>query len=491
MATRKSISEMVQKKRRPIRVVQFGEGNFLRGFVDYMLDVANEKGFFDGSVAVVKPISYGNLDAFREQDCIYTLSLKGKQDGRTVEERRIITSIDRAVGAYEEYETYRALCELPELRFIVSNTTEAGIVYDPSDSFELTPPNTYPGKLTKFLYERFSSFHGDPQKGVVLLPVELIERNGAKLKECVLAYVDQWNLGDAFRSWLLTSCLFCSTLVDRIVTGYPREEAPGLCDAWGYADRLIDTGEPFALWVIESDRADEVARLLPLDKAGFQVVFTDDLRPYRERKVRILNGAHTATVLAAYLAGKDIVRECMEDAVTRALMERVVYEEIAPTVPLPEDEVLRFARSVFERFENPFIRHSLLSISLNSVSKWKARLLPSFRDRYAQTGSLPQYLTFSFAALLAFYTGERGEDGAYYGRRGEERYRIQDDQPALDFFAAHSALSPEEYAAAAAAQESFWGEDLGRYPGFVEAVAAHLTLIREKGMTEGLKALLG
>lgn len=233
-------------KNAPERVLQFGEGNFLRAFADYWFDMANEKAGWNGKCVLVQPIAQGLTQLINRQEGLYTLYLRGRQNGEKVDAKRVVSSVSRCLNPYEkqDYDAMMDVAAGEALEYIVSNTTEAGIVYDPSDSFELTPPNTYPGKLTKFLYERFSFFHGDPQKGVVLLPVELIERNGAKLKECVLAYVDQWNLGDAFRSWLLTSCLFCSTLVDRIVTGYPREEAPGLCDAWGYEDRLIDTASP-------------------------------------------------------------------------------------------------------------------------------------------------------------------------------------------------------------------------------------------------------
>lgn len=484
-----TVDRRVKKKKRPVRIVQFGEGNFLRGFVDYMVDVADEKGVFDGSVAIVKPIEAGGLDAFREQDCVYTLILRGGMEGRPSVEKRIVTNVDRAVDAYGEYERFMELARLESLRFVVSNTTEAGIAYDGTDSFSLRPPKSYPGKLTKFLYERYRAFWGDPNRGMILLPVELIESNGKKLKECVLRLSRLWGLEEGFLRWTEKSCVFCSTLVDRIVTGYPRDEAEKLQKELGYADRLLDTAEPFALWVIESDRPELVEREFPLDRAGLPVVYTRDQTPYRERKVRILNGAHTSTVPGAYLAGFDYVGDCMKDAAVRGFMERAVYGEIVPTVRLPRAEVVRFADSVFERFENPFIRHSLLAITLNSVSKWRTRVLPSLKDSLAQTGSLPRCLTFSFAALLKFDSSERLENGALIGERDGVPYRILDDASVLSFFRESSGLPEGELARKAAGRADFWGGDLSLLPGFCGLVSEDLALIREKGMREAMRTV--
>ena len=394
-------AKMIQKTERPIKVIQFGEGNFLRAFVDYMIDVANEAGVFDGSIAIVKPISFGSLEMFEKQDNLYTVVLRGKENGQTVSDSRIVTSVSKVMDCKDDYEDYMGLAKLETLRFVVSNTTEAGIVLDKNDSMEGLPA-TYPGKLTKFLYERYLSFDGAMDKGLIILPVELIENNGGKLKECVLALCDCWELPAEFKNWVKEACVFCSTLVDRIVTGYPRNEVAAICEELGYQDNLVDVGEPFGLWVIESDK--DISKELPLDKAGLPVVFTDNQKPYRERKVRVLNGAHTSSVLAGYLYGLDIVRDCMHDEIMGKFIRQVVMDEIVPQVPLPLEEVKAFAASVFERFENPFIDHALLSISLNSVSKWKARVLPSFKDHVASKGELPRLITFSLAALFAFYS---------------------------------------------------------------------------------------
>ncbi len=462
---------------RPIRVVQFGEGNFLRAFADYMIDIANEKGVFDGNIAIVKPIAFGNLERFENQDNLYTVVLRGKENGETVNDKRIITSVSKVLDAAKDYNEYMALSELDCLRFIISNTTEAGIVLDKNDSMDALP-SSYPGKLTKFLYNRYIKFGADASKGLIILPVELIENNGGKLRECVLALSDIWNLPTEFKAWVENDNIFCSTLVDRIVTGYPGAEAASkIYDEIGYTDDLIDVGEPFALWVIESDK--DISGEFPLDKAGLPVVFTDNQKPYRERKVRVLNGAHTSSVLAAYLCGFDIVRDCMYDAVMGKFIRSIVRDEIAPLVNLPADEVLAFADSVFERFKNPFIDHALLSISLNSVSKWKARVLPSFKDYVATNGKLPKLITFSFAALLAFYTSSELADGALVAKRAAgDLYSVRDDETVIKFFAENSTKASDEFIKLACANKAFWGEDLTKYDNFTTQVTKWYDLIR-------------
>lgn len=481
--------DMITAQQRPIRLMQYGEGNFLRAFVDYMVDIGNEKGVTDIGVAIVKPIAFGSLDRFREQDNLYTVVLRGQMDGKIVNDARTVTCVQKAVDCYEEYSAYAETGCLDTLRFIVSNTTEAGIVFDENDRFEATPPATYPGKLTKLLFERWKKFNGAADKGLIIIPCELIEHNGDKLHDCVNRFIDLWKLGTKFKEWVSDSCIFCCTLVDRIVTGYPRDNLEETTRQLGYVDQLVDTAEPFGLWVIESKK--DISRELPLDKAGLPVVFTDDQTPYRERKVRILNGAHTSTVLAGYLAGFEIVGEIMSDADVRKLMETIVFEEIVPTVKLPRDEVETFANSVFERFQNPFIKHRLLDISLNSVSKWKSRILPTFRDNYKAHGEIPRLLTFSFAALLAFYTSDSLEGGVLKGNRGGQPYDVKDDEAALEFFAKSStALSEEAFAQAAASHTEFWGEDLSAYEGFVPAVAGYLARIKAEGMKAVIHSLV-
>lgn len=475
------------KKERPVKVLQFGEGNFLRAFVDYMIDIANEQGKFDGDIVLVKPIEFGSLDRFREQESQYTVQLRGIVDGEPKKISRIVTSVTDVVDAYEEYDKYAAFAKLDSLRFIVSNTTEAGIVYDDTDRLELNPPKTYPGKLTKFLYERYRHFQGDVTKGLVMLPVELIDDNGIHLKDCVQKLAALWQLEEGFTAWLEEACVFTSTLVDRIVTGYPKDEAAQLCEEFGYQDNLIVTGEPFALWVIES--AKDISGEFPLPDAGLPVIFTDNQKPYKQRKVRILNGAHTSFVLASYLCGNDIVLESMQDELILQFMKKTIFDEVIPTLTLPKEELEEFAQAVITRFHNPYVKHALLAISLNSVSKWRARCMPSFLEYQKQFGKLPRHLTFSLAALLAFYTGSEIRDKALIGHRDGEEYQILDDGAVLTFFAEHSQADTKEYVHAVLANTDFWGQDLSLLDGVEQTVTDDLNQIRACGMRQAMEKI--
>ncbi len=482
-----SIRSAAQKTSRPIRVVQFGEGNFLRAFVDHMIDIANERGEFNGSVAVVKPTGRGNLDSFDAQDCLYTVILRGREQGEVVNTARLITCIDHAVSPYADPDCLKRLGEMDALEFIVSNTTEAGIALTGSEQPDDAPADSFPGKLAQLLYARYLHFSGDPAKGVTILPTELIEKNGQTLKACILTLADRWNLKEGFVRWLEEACIFCDTLVDRIVTGYPGDEAEKLCKELGYEDILLDVGEPFGLWVIECRDPDALKARLPLDRAGLPVVFTKDLTPYRERKVRILNGAHTSSVLAAYLAGEEIVRGMMHNPLTRAFLDRAVYDELLTTVNLPEDEVRAFAAAVMERFDNPFIDHRLLAISLNSVSKWKSRVLPALKEAVKSTGKLPGALVFSLAALAAFYTPVEQGENCLMGRRGEALYPIRDSRETLDFFwARRGRICTADFARELLARADFWGEDLNGIPGLTGAVSKWLSVIASGGIAAAI-----
>ncbi len=467
---------------RPVKVLQFGEGNFLRAFVDYFVDIANEKTDFNGSIVLVKPIAFGSLDRFHEQDCRYTVILRGLENGEKVEKTRLITSVSDAVDAVGEYEKYAAYAKEPTLRFIVSNTTEAGIVLDPEDQFDLCPPRSYPGKLTKFLYERAKHFDFAADKGLVMLPVELIDDNGIMLKKCVLELARIWNLGDRFLAWLEEACVFTSTLVDRIVTGYPRDDAEQLWQTLGYEDQLLDTAEPFGLWVIESpkDLSDE----LPLPACGLPVLFTDNQKPYKQRKVRILNGAHTSFVPAAFQMGYDIVLDAMNDPLVAGFMHDTLHEEVIPTLSLPREDLLSFADAVTQRFRNPFIRHALLSICLNSVSKWRARCMPSLLVYQQQHGELPARLTFSLAALISLYRGGELKDGKLECLRAGQPYTLQDDAAVLSFFAENRTTPAADLAAAFIGREDFFGPELKAVPGIQEAVSGYLKEIEECGVRE-------
>lgn len=474
-----------RKRERPIKVLQFGEGNFLRGFVDDMIDIANEKGCFDGDIVLVKPRKGGSLERLRRQECQYTVTLRGIVDGEPAVRSRIVTSVTDAVSAYEDYERYSGYARLDTLRFIVSNTTEAGIVYEESDRPDMCPPDSFPGKLAIFLYERYRYFHGAPDKGLIMLPTELIDDNGARLKECVCRHAARWGLEKAFFVWLEEACVFASTLVDRIITGYPEGEDQQLWAEWGYEDHNIVTGEPFALWVIES--AKDISGELPLSQAGLPVIFTDDLKPYKQRKVRILNGAHTSFALASWLAGNDTVLQSMEDELIHDFMCRTVYEEVIPTLTLPQKELEDFAQAVIARFQNPYVRHALLSISLNSVSKWRARCMPSLLAYVEQTGELPKHLTFSLAALMAFYSGTKRQDNALLGERDGTEYAIMDDGAVLDFFVENCRKKTEEFVNLFLSQKTFFGQDLTQIAGLKAQVAIYLADIRKYGMRSAME----
>ena len=486
------LSEKNKKFSAPTVVAQFGEGNFLRAFADQMIDVANEKGVFSGGVAVIKPIAHGSLDALCAQDCAYTVILRGKADGKEVVDHRAVSVINQAIDPFVDYDAYLALARLDTLRFVISNTTEAGIVFDGNDSFDQLPAGTFPGKLTQFLLARFGHFKGDKSKGLIVLPAELIEQNGTKLKECIRQYITLWKLSPDFALWVEEACIFCNTLVDRIVSGYPAQEAATLQkDLLGYEDDFIVVGEPFGFWAIESPQFAQVQKEFPLDQAGLPVVFTENLKPYRDRKVRILNGAHTASVLAAFLCGLDTVFEMMEHPTCRAFLEKTIFEEIFPTVQLPAQEVTSFSNSVIERFENPFLHHELLSISLNSVSKWKARILPSLQDNFANNGVLPTCLAFSLAALATFYrSAQQVEDAALVGTRAAGTYPIRDDAHVLAFFKAHAALPDEEFAQALLAREDFWGQDLSKLGNFSSLLTQHLQKISQLGMEAAIASIV-
>ncbi len=474
----------------PERVLQFGEGNFLRAFVDYFIDVMNEKAGFNAKAVLVQPISGGDKirEFINEQEGLYTLFLRGSENGRKVSEKRVISSVSRCLNPYCDYDAYMECARNPQLRFIACNTTEAGIQYDESCRFADRPASSYPGKLTQFLYARYEAFGKERGRGFVILSCELIDHNGKELEKCVLKYARQWELGEDFIAWVKQENIFCSTLVDRIVTGYPQKEAAAICGELGYEDNLIDTGEIFGFWVIEGPES--LKKELPFAEAGLPVLITEDHTPYKQRKVRILNGAHTSMVLGAYLSGQDIVRNCMQDDVIREFMNQTIYEEIIPTLTLPREELMDFAKAVTDRFNNPFIDHALLAISLNSTSKWKARVLPSLKGYREKYQKLPVCITASLAFYLAFYRGNRLDGSGFCGMRGEEAYRINDEQPILEFFYEHREADAETLVKAALSNRDFWGEDLTKLSGLSEAVTANLNVIEKQGAYELMKQCL-
>ncbi len=457
-------------KNAPEKVLQFGEGAFLRAFAQDFIDQMNEKAGFNGKAVLVQPRG-GHPDTcarFAQQDGLYTLLLRGREKGEAVSRKRIISCVSRCLDPKGDWQSVLDCAQNPDLRFIISNTTEAGIVFDPACQADDAPPASFPGKLTLFLHERWKL--GLP--GFIILACELSEHNGEELRRCVNEYIGLWGLEPGFKAWVEKENLFCSTVVDRIVTGYPRAEAEELCRELGYQDDLLDTGEVFASWIIEGPQS--IKDELPFEKAGLPVQVVEDHVPYKQRKVRILNGAHTGFVLGAYLSGFKIVRDCMEDSVVRGFMNRLLYDEVIPTLPLERKDLEDFAAAVADRFNNPYIDHALLSIALNSTAKWRARVMPSLLDSVRNTGKLPPCITFSFAAYLAFYQQEQP----------------QDDPWVLEFYQEHRQDDPARLAHAVIHNERMWGGELAGLEGFEAAVTAALERIQTAGMYEAMKECL-
>ena len=488
----RSINDTIEKKygNYPEKVLQFGEGNFLRAFVDWMIDKANRDGIYQGSIVLCQPIAQGLKDMINAQDGVYTLAMRGAENGQPVENIEVITSVSRCINPYENYEDLMEIARSTDLEVVVSNTTEAGIAYHEGDRLTDRPPVSFPAKVTAFLYERYKAFNGDPQKGLLFLPVELIDNNGAELKRIVLKYAEEWELGQEFTEWVNTANEFTSTLVDRIVTGYPRDEISYFEEKLGYKDNIIDTSELFNLWVIEGDK--KWADKLPVHKTDANVIWTDDVKPYKKRKVRILNGAHTSTVLAAYLAGFDIVGDFMKDDTVRTFMNDVICKEVIPTLDLPKEELESFAAAVNDRFANPYIKHNLLDIALNSCSKFNARCLPSLLGYVEEKGKLPKCLTFSLAAFIKFYQGE-WKDGVYTGTRKDgTQYPLRDDEAVIRFFAdAWAENDAEKTAESVLSNKDFWsGKDLTEVSGLKDAVAGYLKEMDKKEIKEIMAELI-
>jgi len=478
-------------KNAPEKVLQFGEGNFLRAFVDYWFDVSNEKAGWNGKCVLVQPIGGGMAKLINDQDGLYTLYLRGRQNGEKVDQKRIISSVSRCLNPYDkaDYDAMMEVAVSDDLEYVASNTTEAGIVYDPACQQTDCPPSSFPAKLTQVLYARWKAGKG----GVVILSCELIDNNGKELLKCVNQYIDQWGLEDGFKKYVNEDCTFCSTLVDRIVPGRIRdpEEVARLEEANGYHDELIDVGEIFGVWNIEGPAWLE--EKLPFKKAGLNCPVVPDVTPYKKRKVRILNGAHTGFVLGAYLAGFDIVRDCMQNDTVRGFMNKMLHEEIIPTLPLDKKDLEDFASAVQDRFNNPFVNHELMSISLNSTSTWRARNMPSFLEYVEKTGSLPRCLTMSFAAYIAFFSNdiqELNDKGLVCKRPKGNTYTCADDRWALEFYYNHRNDSVEDLVHAVMTNEQMWGQDLSKVAGFETAVAADLKLIREQGAEAAYAACL-
>lgn len=448
---------------RPVKVLQFGEGNFLRAFADWIIDILNEKTDFNGAVQVVQPIQQGMGKMVNAQDGLYHVVLNGIRNGKPSQETRLVTCVAGVINPFEDLKAYLKTAENPDLKFVLSNTTEAGITFSALDKDPDTLPESFPGKLTMLLYHRYRFFNGAADKALIIMPCELIDKNGDTLRGTILQYIAHWNLPEGFKTWITQHTTFCNTLVDRIVPGFPKDTIADIHKATGFEDNLVVMAEPFHLWVIEAP--DSVRAAFPADKAGLQVKFVKDMAPYRTRKVRILNGAHTALVPVAYLQGLRTVREAVEDSFAGDFIRKAIQEEIIPTLDLSAEELKQFANDVIERFQNPFIRHELMSIALNSVSKYTVRVLPSVLRYIEVKKQLPERLVFSLASLIRFYKGEwQGETIA-----------LKDTAEVLGFFSAvWKSGDLETVARKTLSNVSFWEQDLTKIPGLVEKVTANL-----------------
>ena len=487
-------STTATKTQRPERIIQFGEGNFLRAFVDWIVWQMDRRTDFDASVVIVQPIAHGMTEQLEAQNCLYHVNLQGLVDGQPVNSLELIDSVSRTVNPYADHTAFLALAEQPDIRFVVSNTTEAGIAFDPTCRLSDAPPASYPAKLTQLLYHRFRAFGGDAQRGLIILPCELIFQNGHHLADCIRSYIDLWQdeMGtdsEPFRQWFEQACYVCTTLVDRIVPGFPRRDIDAIQQRAGFADQMVVQAEAFHLWVIEAAPnlpLEQLAREFPADKAGLHVVFTRDESPYHERKVTLLNGPHTILSPVAFLAGLNIVRDACQHETIGPFVRRVMYEELLPTLNLPEDELRRFADDVMERFCNPFVDHQLTSIMLNSLPKFQTRDLPGLKTYIERRGCLPQGIVLGLAAICIYYRG---------GQRADETAIQPNDDPRImqlltDLWATGDAHRVAE--GVLAAKELIWHEhgDLNAIPGLTDLLARDIQCILDHGMMETVKRII-
>lgn len=470
------------KPERTIKIMQFGEGNFLRAFVDWIIQDLNDKGAIDGGVAVVQPMPFGRVKELAEQDGLYTLRLEGIDDGKNVKSSRVIDVIGDCINPFAEYERFLKYGESEDLQVIISNTTEAGIAVDPTDTDFSACPKSFPGKLLALLKRRYDYFKGNAGKGLAIIPCELIDDNGEELYRCLTELARINKMDEKFIEWMQTANSFTSTLVDRIVPGYPKDEIESIRKETGYTDNNVVKGEIFHLWVLK--KQPRVQAVFPADKTGLNVIFADDIHPYKQRKVKILNGSHTALVPVAYLCGIDTVGEAVNDPVIGKFVKDFVFEEVNPTINLPQEQMTAFANSVIERYKNPYIRHELMSIALNSTTKFKTRLLPTLTDYIRIKGALPKRLLFAFAALTVFHRG----------KRGNEDIALKDDPAYLEFWKELWREFDGDYVALARKALGFeqaWDTDMNAlHRDVTQTVAGYIRTICEKGMRQAVEELV-
>lgn len=458
----------------PIKIIQFGEGNFLRAFVGHAIQELNNKADFNAGIAVVQPIEQGLIKMLNAQDGLYTLFMKGVSKGKEIQEKELISNIVKGIDPYVDFQSYLDLAKEEELAFIISNTTESGISYVATDTLEMQPPSSFPAKLTTLLYQRYLHFNGDASKGLTIIPCELINHNSETLKEIILKYTDDWKLEAGFKTWLLENSTFHSTLVDRIVPGYPKDEIEEYNKQLDYSDNLIVSAETFFLWVIEG--GDDLKKKLPFEKTGLDVKIVADMQLYRTRKVRILNGVHTAMVPFSIMFGNQTVKESVDGAFSGNFINNGIFKEIIETIDMDKAELNEFAEAVLDRFRNPFVKHLLTSIALNSISKFKVRVLPSVLQYIASEGKVPTHLTFAFACLIRFYKGE-WKNAAL---------PVQDSEDIVAAFAKiWAAASIEEVVKQTLSNTEFWEEDLTKINGLSDALVLALNEIETNGIEQG------
>lgn len=466
----KRLDKTVHKKTgRPEKVLQFGTGNFLRAFTDWMIHRMNAETDFNGSVVVVQSTKRGAAETINEQDGLYTLFLQGLLDGNAVRQHEVIESISRALNVHEEWDEYMALAESADLRFVVSNTTEAGIAFDAKDDLDSRPPNSFPGKLTALLYKRFKHFEGDPSKGLIMIPCELIDQNGEALKKIVHQYADEWQLGPAFKHWVEEANTFCNSLVDRIVPGFPKDNVNELENEAGFSDRLMTVGEHYHLWAIEGP--EWLEQVFPAHKAGLNVKVVEDLAPYRLSKVYMLNGAHTALTPVALLAGIETVKETVTNEETKAFVEELMFQEIIPSLDLPKEETVAFAHDVLSRFANPFIHHYVKSIALNAMPKFKTRNVPVLVKHVERFGEVPERIALALAAWIHVYKESTTDDEQIVAFFRGQWESCDGTEGALRLLTEH-----------VLAYEPLWEQNLNDIPGLTEAVAGFVQGIEQEGV---------
>ena len=486
-------SKTAPKRVKTERVIQFGEGNFLRAFVDWIIHRMDETTDFDASVVVVQPIAQGMVEKLNEQDCLYHVNLQGLIDGKPVNSLTLIDTISRALNPYQDFDAFLRLAEQPEMRFVISNTTEAGIAFDPACRLSDKPASSYPGKLVQLLWHRFKTFNGDPTKGFIIMPCELIFLNGHHLRECIDQYVELWreDFGDAyesFKKWTTESCYVCATLVDRIVPGFPRKEIGSIQEKLGYADNMVVQGEAFHLWVIETAPnlpLEQLAKEFPAERAGLNIVLTHNEAPYHERKVTLLNGPHTVLSPVAYLSGIDIVRDACQHPVVGKFIHKVQFDELMQTLNLPMDELQQFAGDVLERFLNPYVDHQVTSIMLNSFPKYQTRDLPGLKTYLERKGELPKGLVLGLAAIITYYKGGVRADGAPIKPNDDARIMALLDE----LWQTGDTRKLAE--GVLAAKDLIWHEhgDLNQIPGLTDMLTQMLDSIQQKGMLKTVEMI--